>query len=95
MDDPGPTPLAELKIRRGHLRLPAPTSARGLRRRPGEALQPEEAILVSRDKTTQVLEHEDQVAVLDSAHLGDIRGGLGTIRVDDAGPRTRLSAKVQ
>ena len=49
---------------------------------------------MSRDKTTQVLEHENQVAVLDSAHLGDIRGGLGTIRVDDAGPRTRLSAKV-
>jgi NRAMP (natural resistance-associated macrophage protein)-like metal ion transporter len=31
-------------------------------------------------------EHEAS-AVLDSAHLGDIRGGLGTIHIDDVGPR--------
>jgi Mn2+/Fe2+ NRAMP family transporter len=29
-------------------------------------------------------------AVLDSAHLGDIRGALGTIRHDDVGPRSGL-----
>jgi Mn2+/Fe2+ NRAMP family transporter len=32
-------------------------------------------------------------AVLDSAHLGDIEGALGTIRLGDDAPRTRLSAK--
>jgi hypothetical protein len=37
-------------------------------------------------------------AQLDGAHVGDIRGGFGTIRQDDTGPRTgwgkhrRLSA---
>jgi NRAMP (natural resistance-associated macrophage protein)-like metal ion transporter len=32
-------------------------------------------------------------AVLDDAHVGDIRGALGTIRVDDFGPRSTLSSK--
>ena len=32
-------------------------------------------------------------AVLDEAHAGDIRGALGTIAVDDYGPRSSLSAK--
>src|SRR5487761_96029 len=32
-------------------------------------------------------------AVLDEAHVGDIRGALGTIRVDDHAARTTLSAK--
>ena len=32
-------------------------------------------------------------AVLDDAHVGDIRGALGTIRVDDTGVRRGLSAK--
>ncbi len=32
-------------------------------------------------------------AVLDEAHVGDIRGALGTIRLDDHGTRTTLSAK--
>src|SRR6202140_2299971 len=33
-------------------------------------------------------EHEHAAsAALDSAHLGDIRGGLGTIHIDDVGPR--------
>ncbi|HEX6524560.1 MAG TPA: NRAMP family divalent metal transporter [Streptosporangiaceae bacterium] len=31
--------------------------------------------------------------VLDDAHVGDIRGALGTIAVDDYGPRAGLSAK--
>jgi Mn2+/Fe2+ NRAMP family transporter len=34
-------------------------------------------------------------AVLDCEHIGDIRGALGTIRVDDAGPRHGLSATVK
>ncbi|HUX69092.1 MAG TPA: NRAMP family divalent metal transporter [Cellulomonadaceae bacterium] len=34
-----------------------------------------------------------ETAVLDSAHLGDIEGALGTIRLGDDAPRTRLSAK--
>jgi Mn2+/Fe2+ NRAMP family transporter len=32
-------------------------------------------------------------AVLDEAHVGDIRGALGTIKLDDHGARTTLSAK--
>ncbi len=31
--------------------------------------------------------HQDSTAVLDSAHIGDIRGALGTIRRDDTGAR--------
>ena len=34
-------------------------------------------------------------AVLDDAHVGDIRGALGTIRVDDHGARPTLSAKLK
>lgn len=34
-------------------------------------------------------------AVLDSAHIGDIKGALGTIRVDDNAPRRRLPAKLK
>ena len=34
-------------------------------------------------------------AVLDDAHVGDIRGALGTIAVDDFAPRTGLSAKLK
>jgi Mn2+/Fe2+ NRAMP family transporter len=34
-------------------------------------------------------------AVLDSAHVGDIRGALGTIRHDDTAPRRGLSATVK
>jgi Mn2+/Fe2+ NRAMP family transporter len=36
-----------------------------------------------------------QSAVLDSAHVGDIRGALGTIRHDDYAARTTLSAKLK
>jgi NRAMP (natural resistance-associated macrophage protein)-like metal ion transporter len=34
-------------------------------------------------------------AVLDDAHLGDIRGALGTIRLDDGAPRKGVSAKLK
>ena len=34
-------------------------------------------------------ETTDQRAVLDSAHVGDIRGAFGTIRQGDVAPRTR------
>src|SRR5271156_6368031 len=36
-----------------------------------------------------------RAAVLDDAHVGDIRGALGTIAVDDFAPRTSLSAKLK
>ncbi|MEV4438723.1 NRAMP family divalent metal transporter [Streptomyces sp. NPDC049577] len=36
-----------------------------------------------------------RAAVLDDAHLGDIRGALGTIRMDDTAPRKGLSAKLR
>jgi Mn2+/Fe2+ NRAMP family transporter len=34
-------------------------------------------------------------AVLDEAHVGDIRGALGTIRLDDYAPRSTMSAKLK
>jgi Mn2+/Fe2+ NRAMP family transporter len=34
-------------------------------------------------------------AVLDDAHVGDIRGALGTIRVDDFAPRSTMSARLK
>jgi NRAMP (natural resistance-associated macrophage protein)-like metal ion transporter len=34
-------------------------------------------------------------AVLDAAHVGDIRGALGTIRLDDYAPRATMSAKLK
>ncbi|MER6383611.1 NRAMP family divalent metal transporter [Streptomyces sp. NPDC001250] len=36
-----------------------------------------------------------RAAVLDDAHIGDIRGALGTIKLDDTAPRTGLSAKLK
>jgi Mn2+/Fe2+ NRAMP family transporter len=36
-----------------------------------------------------------QSAVLDSAHLGDIQGAFGTIRMDDDAPRAKMSAKLR
>ncbi|WEO94654.1 NRAMP family divalent metal transporter [Streptomyces sp. FXJ1.172] len=36
-----------------------------------------------------------RTAVLDDAHIGDIQGALGTIRLDDTAPRTGLSAKLK
>ena len=44
--------------------------------------------LVTIEVTTPV-----RSAVLDEAHVGDIRGALGTIRVDDYAARTTMSAK--
>jgi NRAMP (natural resistance-associated macrophage protein)-like metal ion transporter len=38
---------------------------------------------------------ERRSAVLDSQHTGDIRGALGTIRLDDTSPRRGLSAQVK
>ncbi len=38
---------------------------------------------------------EYQAAVLDSEHVGDIRGALGTIRLDDTAPRRGLSRKAK
>src|SRR6202045_2015496 len=38
---------------------------------------------------------EVRSAVLDSEHVGDIRGALGTIRLDDAAPRRGLSASLK
>lgn len=37
----------------------------------------------------------ERSAVLDSAHVGDIKGALGTIRVHDTAPRRGLSAKLK
>jgi len=36
-----------------------------------------------------------RTAVLDEAHVGDIRGALGTISADDFAPRVGLSAKLK
>jgi Mn2+/Fe2+ NRAMP family transporter len=36
-----------------------------------------------------------RTAVLDDAHVGDIRGALGTIRHDDTAPRKGMSAKLK
>ncbi|EST36582.1 NRAMP family divalent metal transporter [Streptomyces roseochromogenus] len=36
-----------------------------------------------------------RAAVLDDAHIGDIQGALGTIKLDDTAPRTGLSAKLK
>jgi Mn2+/Fe2+ NRAMP family transporter len=38
---------------------------------------------------------ERRSAVLDSQHVGDIRGALGTIRLDDTSPRRGLSAQLK
>jgi hypothetical protein len=38
---------------------------------------------------------ETRSAVLDDAHVGDIRGALGTIPADDFAPRAGLPAKLK
>jgi Mn2+/Fe2+ NRAMP family transporter len=38
---------------------------------------------------------QDHSAVLDSEHIGDIRGALGTIRLDDTSPQRGLSATLK
>ncbi|MEV5511321.1 NRAMP family divalent metal transporter, partial [Streptomyces orinoci] len=47
------------------------------------------------DLTTTPPTSAQRVAVLDEAHLGDIRGALGTIKLDDTAPRKGLSAKLK
>jgi NRAMP (natural resistance-associated macrophage protein)-like metal ion transporter len=42
--------------------------------------------------TTTTLDLRNRAAVLDSEHVGDIRGALGTIRLDDTSPRRGRSA---
>jgi len=44
------------------------------------------------ERRTAALDSEHSTAVLDSEHIGDIRGALGTIRVDDTAPRRGTSA---
>jgi NRAMP (natural resistance-associated macrophage protein)-like metal ion transporter len=50
---------------------------------------------ISRTVRTAAPAAPRQTAVLDDAHVGDIRGALGTIAVDDFAPRTGLSAKLK
>ncbi|AEW98685.1 NRAMP family divalent metal transporter [Streptantibioticus cattleyicolor] len=45
--------------------------------------------------TATPVETPRATAVLDDAHVGDIRGALGTIRLDDTAPRTGLTAKLK
>jgi hypothetical protein len=48
-------------------------------------------------ETLNTAEGEQRVrrAVLDEAHLGDIHGALGTIRMDDDAPRLTVSARLR
>jgi Mn2+/Fe2+ NRAMP family transporter len=50
---------------------------------------------VSRTVRTAAPAAPRRAAVLDDAHVGDIRGALGTIAVDDFAPRAGLSAKLK
>ncbi|WP_369362970.1 NRAMP family divalent metal transporter [Streptomyces sp. CG4] len=45
--------------------------------------------------TATTVSEAPRAAVLDDAHVGDIRGALGTIKLDDTAPRTGLSAKLK
>ncbi|WP_052229718.1 NRAMP family divalent metal transporter [Streptomyces sp. CT34] len=45
--------------------------------------------------TTTAPAAEPRAAVLDDAHVGDIRGALGTIKMDDTAERRGLSAKLK
>ncbi|MGH9028000.1 MAG: manganese transporter, partial [Acidimicrobiales bacterium] len=42
----------------------------------------------------KALDNENASAVLDEAHLGDIQGALGTIRVHDEAPRRSWGARL-
>jgi Mn2+/Fe2+ NRAMP family transporter len=44
---------------------------------------------------TMLTPQAPRAAVLDAAHVGDIKGALGTIRLDDTAPRHGLSAKLK
>ena len=43
---------------------------------------------------TRITKHDHQTAVLDTAHVGDILGAFGTIRVGDEAPRSGLRARI-
>ncbi len=45
--------------------------------------------------TSTTLNLRDRSAVLDSEHVGDIRGALGTIRLDDTAPRRGIPATLK
>ncbi|HEY2442247.1 MAG TPA: NRAMP family divalent metal transporter [Streptosporangiaceae bacterium] len=45
--------------------------------------------------TTELHDPQLHSAVLDSEHVGDIRGALGTIRLDDTSPRRGMSATLK
>jgi NRAMP (natural resistance-associated macrophage protein)-like metal ion transporter len=45
--------------------------------------------------TTTIETRDTRTAVLDDAHIGDIKGALGTIRMDDHGERRGMSAKLK
>ncbi|WP_035796573.1 NRAMP family divalent metal transporter [Kitasatospora mediocidica] len=47
------------------------------------------------DTITTTTAAAQRATVLDDAHVGDIKGALGTIRLDDTAPRTGLSAKLK
>ncbi len=44
------------------------------------------------DQNAAAVPEQNRGAVLDSEHVGDIRGALGTIRLDDTAPRRGMSA---
>ncbi|MDH6138351.1 MULTISPECIES: NRAMP family divalent metal transporter [Kitasatospora] len=52
-----------------------------------------DTITTSRDTMAPVAAHT--AAVLDDAHIGDIQGAFGTIKLDDTAPRQGLSAKLK
>ena len=81
-DEPRPTPAPTP----GHspAPTPAPTGAPTLRHSPAPTPAPTRATLTP----------ARQSAVLDEAHLGDIEGALGRIRVDDYGSRRGLRRRL-
>ena len=52
-------------------------------------------LILAPDESTPARRTPTRSAVLDDAHLGDIRGALGTIKHGDVGARRGLSAKVK
>ncbi|HEV2344176.1 MAG TPA: divalent metal cation transporter [Actinocrinis sp.] len=52
-------------------------------------------LVIAPDATTTPITTTTKTAVLDDAHVGDIRGALGTIRLGDTAARRGLSAKLR
>lgn len=52
-------------------------------------------VVAVREKIMDMSKNDANAAVLDAAHLGDIRGALGTIRHDDTAPRNGWLAKLK